>query len=128
MMAKRRTSKRRTTDAAELAAWADVFRCGYDYFGDLESRGLTGNARLGSAEAQKARRAYVEEERAAGRLAIRHTPPEECEQDAAIYNAASAAWRDLGEAFMASWTPRQADSTPWALEAFGRPWEAHRAR
>lgn len=127
-MAKRRTSKRRTTDAAELAAWADVFRCGYDYFGDLEPRGLTGNARLGSPEAQKARRAYVEGERAAGRLAIHHTPPEDCAKDAAAYNAASEAWRDLGEAFMASWTPGEADSTPWALEAFGRPWEARHAR
>lgn len=127
-MAKRRTSKRRTTDAAELAAWADVFRCGYDYFGDLESRGLTGNARLGSPEAQKAHRAYVEKERAAGHFAIRHSTPEDRAKDAAIYNAASEAWRDLGEAFMASWKPTSGDSAPWALEAFGRPWEARHAR
>ena len=40
MPAKQRASKRRTSPAAELEAWATLFECGYDFFGDLEPFGF----------------------------------------------------------------------------------------
>lgn len=127
-MVKRRTSKRRAIDAVGLEAWSTFFVTGDDTFGELEPFGLTGNARLGSAEAQKAHRAHVDQERAQGHFAINHTTPEQCEQDEAIYKAASEAWWRLGEAFMDSWASRAPSSAPWALEEFGKPWETRRGR
>ena len=42
MPVKRRITKQRTGDAAELKAWSDLFECGYDFFGDLEPYGFPG--------------------------------------------------------------------------------------
>jgi len=39
MPVKRRTAKRRQDPQAEMLAWSGLFRCGYDYFNDLEPYG-----------------------------------------------------------------------------------------
>jgi hypothetical protein len=49
MPAKRRTAKRRTDPAAELEAWSMLFRCGYDFFGDLDHLGLDIDAKRRAA-------------------------------------------------------------------------------
>lgn len=43
MPVKRRAAKRRVHHAAELAAWSGVFECEYDFFGDLEDFGISGD-------------------------------------------------------------------------------------
>jgi hypothetical protein len=42
MPVKSRCPKRRIDPAAELEAWSMLFRCGYDYFRDLEPYGFDG--------------------------------------------------------------------------------------
>lgn len=92
-MAKRRTPKRRISDAAELAAWSELFASGYDFFGDLEPFGFTRD-----------------------------------DSDREARAAAREAWKRLGEAFMATRAALPGVASLWALDTFGRPWEARRAR
>jgi hypothetical protein len=56
MPVKRRQTKRRLGDAAEVQAWAELFGCGYDFFGDLEPFGFPGGdaCRAARAAAQDA--------------------------------------------------------------------------
>jgi hypothetical protein len=53
MPAKRIRAKRRLGPAAEAEAWAELFSCGDDWFGDLEPLGFQG----GDAHADPATRA-----------------------------------------------------------------------
>lgn len=49
--------------------------------------------------------------------------------DRAARAAAPEAWSRLGETFMMTWEPDpRVREEPWALEEFGKPWEARRAR
>lgn len=45
------------------------------------------------------------------------------EDDAAVREAAQGAWEAHGEAFMRQWVPMRDRALPWALEAYGKPWE-----
>lgn len=125
MPVKRRTTKRRFSSAAELKLWWDVFDIGHDFFGDvLEATGRDGYPLSGSPEAIRAHHAWIDEQHAKGHLAYRRSTPEEDADNAAAYEAAKEAWERLGETYLMSWPAGiSVRAAPWALGAFGKPWE-----
>ncbi|MEP7241746.1 MAG: hypothetical protein ABI697_12740 [Devosia sp.] len=54
MPVKRRAGKRRVDPQAEIMAWSGLFRCGYDFFGELEPWGFGGRADPTDTEARMA--------------------------------------------------------------------------
>jgi hypothetical protein len=81
---------------ARLAAWRLTFKCGTDFFSDLEPYGVIEPCHADDYEA--AARAFLKEAR--------------------------EAWAELGAVYMATWKPDPRDSVvrlPWALVTFGDP-------
>lgn len=123
MPVKRRSTKRRTSPAAALVAWADVFEDGENWGGGIvdELVGAGACPRSGCPTYQEERRRCIEAERSRGKLALFLPTAAKEAADRAAYRLAGEAWQSVGDAFMASWLPTTPGRVPWALEAFGEP-------
>lgn len=100
MPVKRRNAKRRTDPQAELQAWSGLFKCGFDFFDELEHFGFP----QGGPNGEGAKRAAAKD--AWTRLGAAFLPE---------WNAGGLHGRPMSVPL----------DTPWALNEFGDP---HHAR